>query len=190
MDGSLYSNTGGEAEDRGLRSNLIGSWPEWISMYFIVFQLSLYLIWFISISSKGKIQVVLLCMHTTTYTSNTCTFCTKKIHKHLFVLPSYYPRLCSFHASQGTSSVIQQLCNEAHFSSTFKFANNPCSHGPMMRGSVGYPFSLNLRKAVSAFQAILSLSDTPPSLSEYRWQQRLHNSVECCICQSDRPIPA
>ena len=61
-------------------------------------------------------------------------------NKHSTVPPSYYPRLCSFHASQATHSVIQHLCSEVHFSSIFKFAINPCSHVPMMRGSVRYPF--------------------------------------------------
>lgn len=122
----------------------MGCWPSESQCVFIVFNfkdpLSLNLIRFFSISLKGNNQVVLLCMHTTMYTSNTCTICTKKFHKHSIVLPSYYPRLCSFHASQGTHSVIQQLCNEAHFSSIFKFAINPCSRVPMMRGLVCYPF--------------------------------------------------
>lgn len=71
----------------------------------------------LSISLKGNNQVVLLSMHTTMYTSNTCTICTKekkkKIHKHSIVRPSFNPRLCTVHASHGMHGIIQQLCNEA-----------------------------------------------------------------------------
>lgn len=71
----------------------------------------------LSISLKGNNQVVLLSMHTTMYTSNTCTICMKekkkKIHKHSIVRPSFNPRLCTVHASHGMHGIIQQLCNEA-----------------------------------------------------------------------------
>lgn len=118
-------------------------------------------------------------------------FCTKgSLHIWLFSLVC--SRLCSYHASQRTPSVILQSCSEVHFHPFIKYIN-PCSGAQYQVARWVIPFNKS-RKAASANQGYfksplwLTQSHSYFIFLVWTWQQWLHNSVDTML-NAARPIP-